>query len=455
MTQQPPQFYEFQGVRLFPADSRLIRLQDGAQFFIRPKERDFLVALLKKPQETVTYKELRREVWSEVSEVKAALPTMRETKRSVNRLLRTLTRSSKDIIRADVKEGYRFDARVTEGRAEVAQPEEAPSPLRVDEPAAKGVDASQTIEPLPHLQPSATGLPETEASSPPGSEAVQSPKPDEAPPKDETASHRIPPVSPHAAGRFASLFDGHHWLALMSCTLYALLYAVALLLEVAYQFDRYGATAMRLAPVVFLWIFATSLVGLSVDARWARQGRGNGLVAALCCFVGAALALYFVLCRFLPGSPITELSHQSQTAQGAYLKNILYFLPWAVVFILLPFHFVGSLRREMRAGRQRLVHALLLGRRRSVAPENAIYLRVLWLTLLLSGTAIFSLLLTFNLLTHIKPDLYMNMFTQLVLWRALLYFALGLQCLIWYAQSLNTLKRKCSLTSGSAATVVG
>lgn len=279
-------------------------------------------------------------------------------------------------------------------------------------------------------------------------------EPDGSVSADEPHGREVLHLSPQASGGFASLFGGHLWFALTSSTLYALLYAVALLLETAYQFDRYGAMAVRLVPAVFGWIFLTSLAGLAVDARRTLGGRGKGAAAALICLVGSALLLYGALCSFLPGSAVTESSRQTQTAQGAYLKNVLlYFLPVVVVvFVLVPFHFVVSLQRDMHAGGRRRVHDLLLGRRRSVAPENAIYLRVTWLAVILSGAAVTSMLLTFHLLENIKPHPYMNMFTQLVVWRVLLYFALGLGCLIWYAQSLNAMKRECLFSSGSAAT---
>jgi DNA-binding winged helix-turn-helix (wHTH) protein len=60
-------------------------------------------------------------------------------------------------------------------------------------------------------------------------------------------------------GRSAALlpspFGGHLWHALASCTLYALLYAIALFIEVSYQYDRYGQASLNIAPLVFGWIF--------------------------------------------------------------------------------------------------------------------------------------------------------------------------------------------------------
>lgn len=46
------EFYDFEGVRLYPHRAELIRLSDGAKFSIRPKERDFLKVLLDRAEET-------------------------------------------------------------------------------------------------------------------------------------------------------------------------------------------------------------------------------------------------------------------------------------------------------------------------------------------------------------------------------------------------------------------
>jgi hypothetical protein len=44
---------------------------------------------------------------------------------------------------------------------------------------------------------------------------------------------------------------------------------------------------------------------------------------------------------------------------------------------------------------------------------------------------------------NLRPDPYMNLFTQLVLLRTLLYFGFAVACEAWYSHSLNELKREC------------
>lgn len=245
------------------------------------------------------------------------------------------------------------------------------------------------------------------------------------------------------SGRLAWPLAGHVWFVLGSGTLYALLYAVALLVEVAYQFDRFGSPALKIAPLVFLWILATSIGGLAVDWRWTRRGKTTGLILSLAIFTGAGLLLYAVLKLFLPAFPTVQASFQTYTAQSAYLKSVLYFLPLAIVFLLVPFHFVVVLQRELQEGHHRSALALFMGERWAVTPQGAVYLKGWWLSLLLAVIAVLSVAMGAHLFDNLKPGPYTNLFTQLVQARWLLYFLLAAACLIWYHLSLNELKREC------------
>jgi hypothetical protein len=238
-------------------------------------------------------------------------------------------------------------------------------------------------------------------------------------------------------------FAGHLWHVLASCTLYALLYSVALLVEVAYQFDQFGSAALKIAPLVFLWILATSMAGLAVDWRRTQQRRTKGLTLSVSTFVAAALLLHAALWLFLPGYPLVQASIQTYTAQAAYLKSVIYFLPVAVVFLLLPFHFVVVMQRELQLGRHNPALALLTGERHSITPPKAVYLRLSWLLVALAVIVLVAIPMGARLFDNLRPGAYMNLFTQLVLLRTLLYFGLAVACVAWYSHSLNELKREC------------
>lgn len=245
-------------------------------------------------------------------------------------------------------------------------------------------------------------------------------------------------------------WGGHRWHAILSCALYAALYAVALLVEVAYQFDDFGRAGLLVAAAIFVWVLVTSLGGLAADWRLTWIGRGRGLAASMAIFLSAALALWWVAGWFLPAEPVTQMTLQAMPAHGAYLKTIIYFLWLENLFLLIPFHFVLAMQREMGAGRHRFVIGLLTGDKLSVAPRGAAFLRPWMLGLVLAAMGVVAIYLRFNLLNHLKPGAYQNLFTHLIEARLLLYFALGGECLFWYHSALNELKRECLVATNQA-----
>lgn len=250
------------------------------------------------------------------------------------------------------------------------------------------------------------------------------------------------------SGRLDLPFSGHAGHLLLACTLYALAYAVGLIIEVSYSFDRLGGAALMIAPVVFVWIFGTSMLGLFFDWRAVTANRRTGLTTSLAVFVAAAVVLYVALCFFLPDHPVTMMRIQAYTAQAAYLKGIRYILPLAAVFLCVPYHFVVAQQRELRCGRHGFVLALLTDQKWAVTIPGAFYIttRTLWLLLLAALLA--SLPMTANLFDNLLPGRYMNLFTQMVQIRWLLYFGLGLECLAWYSRAINALKAECLAIRG-------
>jgi len=244
--------------------------------------------------------------------------------------------------------------------------------------------------------------------------------------------------------RRLTFFSEDRWFLFASCTLYALLYAVALLIEVAYEFDAYERSAIKGALLVFLWVSITSFLGLSVCRRLTLRGQTYGLTLAILIFAVSALLLYGSLSLFLPNVPITRALFPTYSAHGAYLKSIYYFFPLAVVFLVLPYQFIIAARNELRTRGATQIRSLLSGRSVATAPNGTVYLRIKWLGIMLVVAAGGGIAATAHLLENLIPGEYTNFFTQLVQWRIVLYFSLGLMCLLWYARSLNAIKIDCS-----------
>jgi hypothetical protein len=236
-------------------------------------------------------------------------------------------------------------------------------------------------------------------------------------------------------------FGGHMGHVLVTCAIYALAYVVALLVEVVYVLDKLGPTLLRIAPAVFLWIFATSTAALYVDWKSVVAGRRNGLALSLTVLASAAVVLYAALfLLFLPDSPVTPMKIQAHTPQASFLKSVRHFIPTAGFFLALPFHFVLAMQRELREGRWREVLGLLCGEKWATAPPGTFFLtlRTFWILLLIALLA--SIALLNYQFWNLQAGPYMNLFIHLVQAKWVIFFSIGLKCLAWYSKRLDDLK---------------
>jgi len=264
------------------------------------------------------------------------------------------------------------------------------------------------------------------------------------------ADVRIVPIGtdPQSSSAARS-FDRWHLLHIVvSSMLYAALYGSAVFLEVAYEFDRYRRSAFILAPIVLGWILFTSIAALVIDRKRIFRTKRNGLSIAILIFFIAGGVVFVGLTRFLPNLPITQMAFPAYPAQAAFLKDVAYFLVLALLFLIIPFHFVTAMEHEMEDGHGRSVLDTLMARKLAVPPSGTIYLRFGHLALVLMMFAVISIAMTAHLLDNLQPGIYRNLFTQLVYLRGILYFGLGIQCLAWYYSALVDLKRDCTSRIG-------
>ena len=200
---------------------------------------------------------------------------------------------------------------------------------------------------------------------------------------------------------------------------YAALYAVALVVETAYEFDRFGSKSVFVAILVFAWILATIGAALYVNSSRVLRDRGGRNAAIGILTAGVAL-LVVVVCPMLPSTTITPFSYQGHTAQAAYLKNVIYFYALGVIFALLPYDVVVSRECQSRAigvPRPGLLFALLV------------------------GAAIWSLLSVARIFEHLLPGPHMNLYMNLLQIERVLGFGLAAECLVWYHLALARLDR--------------
>jgi DNA-binding winged helix-turn-helix (wHTH) protein len=367
------QFYEFEGLRLYVNDSEIVRLADGARFSIRPKERDFLKVLLEHAQQTVPYDVLHRKVWPEVVDSQSVVRTMRETKRTLDALLRDVIKSPTRIIKTVINEGYCVRAVVIKSN---------------DQPTRSVPSNDVTERALTEL-------------------------------KSRILTNRRITIS---------------------CALYSVMFAVALPLEVAYKWDLLGQMALILTVPVFGWMLVSSVLGLKIDERLTMKGKRGGLAAAVGSFVTATILLLVCLSFFLPTVPITESTIQAYPAQAAYLKDAGSFLALAFFFLLLPSHFIFAVQYAPPLDRQIGEPGVAIEQLITTIGRRTLYPRFWFLCLLLILFALIAIAGTAHLLDHLKPSPYMNLFVELLYLRGILYFGLGLYCLVWYYRIISLLR---------------
>lgn len=266
-------------------------------------------------------------------------------------------------------------------------------------------------------------------------------------PPDRDSSHE----TTHSARllmKLRSSFAGHSSYALGASALYAAYFGVALLVEVAYQFDRYGPSGKWIALLISCFIFLSSLLGLSLGTKRTFSGRRGGLMVSASAFVLAAAGVLIGAWRFLPAEPITQANFQTFTAQAAYVKDFCYIVPLGLIFLVTPFHFIVAMERELRSTDPVLAVNLLTGAKPSVSPGGTVFLRIWFLLLLLTGMLVYSLIGRAHLFDNLKSGPYMSLFQNLIHVRMILYFGLAVLCLAWYYRALNDLQRECVEAQG-------
>ncbi len=371
-------YYDFNGIRFSPFINQIEASETRKKTKLSQIHCLFLLTLVEKAKTEVTFDELRQSVWLHEPEVDARL--VRNIQSTKNHLVNDFNRIevNADFIKPIAGKGYLFDAKVTE---------------EVEDANIENLESVSTTE-------------ISDSSKKISISAIET-----------SEEHQSPP------NRKERLFGGHAAFIAVSSLLYGFLFWIALLLETAYQFDRFGAAALRLGLPTILWIAAASFCGLVLTERFARRQNIGSFFVGSAFFIGGAITLCLAMSYFLPSEAITLARIQTQPAFAAYLKNcLIYFLPLGVIFILMPFHFV------------RVRQSTILSSDKIAAPpqRGTINLRPAHLFGLWLLAIIYSIFSTFYLLDNLSTGQYHNLFVVLIFLRFFVYFGLGLICSIWF-----------------------
>lgn len=222
----------------------------------------------------------------------------------------------------------------------------------------------------------------------------------------------------------------HSNFVLINSLMFGVLFWVALLLEIAYQFEKYGPSALLLGLPLVLFITITSVTALAWTGQLVRKNDQGAFFFGLLFFSSISVLSYLSLTPFLPNEKITvAIWLQTQPASAAFFKNaVIYFLPLGVFFLLVPFYLVSRLKTEIS-------NAKTIGPWRIIAIVVAIMLSLFWLAAL-----IYSLNSTFYLFDNLRTGDFHFLFVVLALLRFSLWFGISLAGLIWFILWILKLK---------------
>lgn len=244
-----------------------------------------------------------------------------------------------------------------------------------------------------------------------------------------------------AASVALSLLIATRWLEneilfiMFSCSAYAGLYVISLLLESSFQPDQRGIPAASV--FAFCFILFTSVIALSADAHIVRIGSSSGLLVSVLVFIAAAMSQWWVTRTVLAAESVVPTTYPSHTAQAAHLKNTIYFVAIVLIFWAPPAHAIAVLRREATLGhasraRELAARSILMG-------PDMISLNVNWLMLAFAGMVVYFMISRGKLLDNVMPTANRNRYLTLFYGRVLVYFLLVLGCIGWFAYSLASL----------------
>lgn len=349
---EKPDYYDFDGLRLFVTDNHLVNLKTGAEFTPSNIHRQFLLVLARNAPKVISYEQLLVEVWRSDSLDHYSLRKIRETKRQLVRFLQNCGVPEPSIV---TDHGYGLNCPVTSGYE-------------------SGISGQSSNEVEKVIDPDS----------------------------------------------WKNIFRAHIAYVLTVSICYGLLYLIAAVMEAAYEFETSGQLALQLGLISTLLNGVTFLVASMVICIRISAGKRGFLLGIGILFLAVAITI-LISAQYMPFRPVTRATFQTQPAFIAFGKNALvYFLPFAVVFLLLPFYIVSA-KRSMRSG---MISKL---------PFDSVLVKPRWLFVLAITTLIFSGVTTNYMLDRLRAEhIHHSLFVGMVLLRFVVLFSLAIGASIWY-----------------------
>lgn len=203
---------------------------------------------------------------------------------------------------------------------------------------------------------------------------------------------------------------------ILTTCFYGVLVGLGLILEVAYQFDKYGWRASKLALFIVAVSSGAIFCALSLANFFLPHSLGRAIGIGVVFLVIGAILVCTMAKIVLPDTPITVASFQTQPAFAAFCKNVfLYFFPLYAIFNL---------------GISCLIQSSVSLTKNLLFP---VAFAIIWI-FLFAFSYISTNYLSDNLLREKDGVIYHHhgLFASLLIFRAIFCFLPSLGCVIWY-----------------------
>lgn len=251
-------------------------------------------------------------------------------------------------------------------------------------------------------------------------------------------------------GRLGTWFGGHSGFVWTIAAAYGAMSALAVLVEVAYEWNLHAAWAPVAALAVGTGSLLTGLVAFEALRRFVQQERRLPFLAgAVPLALWTALAAWLVA-PWLPEHPVVLATFQTMPARVGWTKSLLQALEVPMLSLVL-FHGVLMLQRELQGNRVEGLLKVLIRDPMRVNPKGFVFIPPAAAAVVYVLLAAWWIAGTAHLLDNLQRAPYMGLFMALAQTRMAMFLAATLTALIWYALALNGLKREAiAIRSGRA-----
>lgn len=244
------------------------------------------------------------------------------------------------------------------------------------------------------------------------------------------------------SSRFHTWLAGERRFAFGVTGIYALLFGLALVVEVAYAIADLGP-ATWVAGGVSAGIGAASMLGaLTMDWMRCHRGFRGGTAMSAAILIVGLLAAAGLGTWWLPNMPLVKATFTTYPAPLGYAKTLFWTILPALIVVIVPFGAVLTLLREAGAGRHRGVLLLLTRSPLATPPRGMLFLPPL-AALVTGGLLVLhdyvGMSNVFDALIH-TPE--MSLFMTLRFMRLVALCVLVAVSFVWYMRALAEIKRE-------------